>query len=293
MAARRSTTVRGRRLARELRRLRIAAGLTGEQAAERLAAVGGAWSHTKISRIENRKVGVHHGDVRDLLDVYGVTDEDLRRELVTLARNRREIGWWYRYRDVLPRFLDNYVDLENSAGAVRAYQGQLIPGFHQTRDYAAALIRAHHVDLAADDIDRLVDLRMQRQDEMTKRSTPLERWVVIDEVALLRPVGGADVFRAQLARLIDAAESPNSVVQILPLAVGEHPALDTPFTILEFPDPEADPPVVYLEHLTSAWFLEDPDEIRAYGRWFDHLMVAALDQEKSKNLIATRMKDLA
>jgi len=134
MPATPSPTARARRLRHELRRLREDAGLTHSEVAHRLE-----WSASKLSRIETGQSRVNTGDVRDLLDVYGVTDDTTREAFVQLAKEARRRGWWTRYTDVLGS--GTYVGLEAEASALHTYESQFVPGLLQTEDYARAVIR--------------------------------------------------------------------------------------------------------------------------------------------------------
>lgn len=272
-----SPTVRGRRLRYELRRLREQAGLTRDEAARRLD-----WFGSKISRIETGMSRAQTGDVRDMLDVYGVTGEEAEA-LVQLAREARKRGWWTAYNDV---FTGTYVGLEAETASMRTYEPQTIPGLLETEDYIRALFRSGSVRCGPDEIERRVQARMARQEILT-RSDPLEIWAILDEPAIRRPVGGPAVMRAQLQHLLDVTTPSNSSItlQILPLAVGAHPGLSGPFVIMDFPSRE-DPSVVYLEASTNGLYLEETAEIERYTLMFDHLRASALSTAESASLIA-------
>jgi transcriptional regulator with XRE-family HTH domain len=282
-------TVRRRRLAGELKRLRIAAGLTGEQAAERLAPLG-RWSASKVSRIETGRVAVHHGDVADLLDLYGVEPGAAREELIEIARESGKRGWWQSYRDVLPGHITPILDFEAETSAMRFMHNQLVPGLLQTPDYARALIRSCRPEAPAEEVDRLVALRLDRQ-KLLDRTDPPQLWVILDEAALRRPVGGTQAMRSQLNRLLERAVDPGTVVQVIPFAAGEHTGLDMPFTILSFPGDD-DPDVVYLEQHTTACYVEDECDVKLYNVYFDHLRASALSPRESRTLIQKATKEL-
>jgi transcriptional regulator with XRE-family HTH domain len=271
-----SPTVRRRRLALELRRLREAAGMTIEHVAKSLEC-----SDSKISRIETARVRATPRDVRDLLALYGVTGTR-QAGLIQLAREARQTGWWHQaYGDLPVRAL---VGLEDAAASISYYVQQLIPGLLQTEDYARAVLRAIRLDLGPAEVERRVGLRMARQSLLT-RDEPPELWAVIDEAVLRRVVGGQEVMRQQLKRLAEAAARPNVTLQVLPFTAGEHAGMDGPFTILGFPDP-ADPDVVYLEHTTSDLYLEDPEATTRYARLFDHLRAESLGPDDSAEFFA-------
>ena len=252
----------------KLRRLRTDMGLSREEAAEAIRA-----SEWKIHRLENGQVGFKERDLVDLLRLYGVTDPDETEELLAMAREANTPGWWQRYGDVLPQWFRTYVDLESAASLIRTYEGQLVPGLLQTDDYIRAVV--HDASLEpSEDVGRRVRLRMARQTVLT-RDRPPRLWAVVDEAALRRPVGGREVMRSQLERLIAATKLPNVTLQILPFAGGAHPAMVGAFSILRFADP-ALPDVVYLEHLTNAVYLDRRHEVE---RYMDAMELLCVDSE--------------
>lgn len=280
MTERRSPTIRRRRLGAELRRLREGAGVTIDGVAERLEC-----SASKISRIETGHTTATPRDVRDMLGIYGVVGAECE-ELVQIAREARQKGWWHPYSTVLT---GAYVGLEAAAGSVRAYEQQVVPGLLQTEEYAKAMIRAARPDITADEVDRRVRVRLGRQ-SLLIQDDPIDLWVVLDEAVVSRPVGGDAVMRAQLQRLVEAADLPNVTLQILPFKAGAHAGMDGTFTILDFPEPN-DPDVVYAENATGGLFLEKGDELRKYAFIFDHIRAAALRPEESVALIAKLAKE--
>lgn len=282
-------TVRRRRLAGELKRLRTAAGLTGEQVAERLGPLG-RWSASKVSRIETGRVAVHHGDVADLLDLYGLADGALRDELVETARESGKRGWWQAYRDVLPGHITPILDFEAATSSMRFVHNQLVPGLLQTPAYARALIRSCNPHAGPAQVDRLVELRLDRQRVLARRDPP-RLWVILDEAVLRRPVGGAGAMHAQLDRLVEHADAERAVVQIIPFQAGEHTGLDMPYTILSFPG-GAEPDVVYLEQFTTACYIEDEYDVMRYSGNFEHLRATALGPEDSRDLIVRATEEL-
>jgi transcriptional regulator with XRE-family HTH domain len=283
MASAQSPTVRRRRLALELRRLREAAKLTCEDVAERLEC-----SASKISRIETGRVSVSPRDVRDMLQIYGVP-EDQRDSLVQLARESRQKGWWHAYGDsVLPHF-GTYLGLESAASEIRIYEVNLIPGLLQTEEYARAVISAGMVDKPRADIERSVALRMERQ--QVARTIMPKVWAVLDEAALRRQVGGPEVMRIQLEQLRELGSLRNVSLQVIPFGGGAHPAMGRPFVILSFGE-DLDPDVVYLEDLTSALWVENVDEIDRYNVFFNHLRATALSFENSAALMTSVLKDM-
>ncbi|HSZ47554.1 MAG TPA: helix-turn-helix transcriptional regulator [Streptosporangiaceae bacterium] len=283
MASEQSPTVRRRRLALELRRLRESAKLTCEEVAERMEC-----SASKISRVETGRVSVSPRDVRDMLEIYG-TSPDQRDSLVQLARESRQKGWWHAYGDTVQPHFATYLGLESAASEIRIYEVCLIHGLLQTEDYARAVITAGMVNSPRADIERRVALRMERQ--RVSKMTPPKVWVVLDEAALRRQVGGPEVMRVQLEYLLELAAMPNVSLQVIPFGGGAHPAMGRPFVVLVFGE-RADPDVVYLEDLTSALWVENVDEVDRYNVFFNHLRATALSFEGSAALITEVLKEM-
>ncbi|HZB32778.1 MAG TPA: helix-turn-helix transcriptional regulator [Streptosporangiaceae bacterium] len=269
----------------QLRQLREAAGITREQAGDAIRA-----SHSKISRLELGRTGFKPRDVADLLTLYGVTDTAERTSLLSLAEQANSPGWWRPYADLVPPWFEAYLGLEQAAAVIRGYEVQFVPGLLQTPDYARAVIRLGHTTESKADIDRRVALRMERQEILRRPDAP-SLWVVIDEGALRRPLGGAATMRRQLDHLREVAELPNVTVQLLPFSVGGHPAAGGPITILRFPEGEL-PDVVYLEQLISAIYLDKPSETFEYGHVMNRLAVEAETPARTKRLIQRLREEL-
>ncbi len=280
-----SPTVRRKRLGIELRRLRERAELTCEDVGQRLECSG-----TRISRMETGRISVRPGDVRELLEVYGVSGAEAD-SLVQLAREARRKGWWHTYGRVLPSWFEAYIGLESEAVRLRDFQPLVMPGLLQTEDYARAVLRAAPHAGSSAEIDRQVALRMERQ-AILGQAIPPDLWVVLSESVLRVHVGGPAVMRAQLMRLAEVAERPNVTLQVLPFTTAAHVQPISPFTMLEFTD-GADPTVVYLEHLTGSLFLDNEDEVRRYRVVFDHLRAEALGTGQTADLIARVAAELA
>jgi transcriptional regulator with XRE-family HTH domain len=289
MAPGRGPAVPRRRLGAELRRLREAAGLLIEQVATRLEC-----STSKISRLETGKGIPKARDVRDLLDIYNVTDHRIRDRLIRWVREGQQQGWWEKYSDLLRADklrLDHLCALEADASVARTFQTSVVPGLLQTRAYARCLLAAlNGYRLTAGEIDRLADLRMDRQQVLNRSPDPLRLCCVLDEVVLLRSVGGPDVMRGQLRRLL-AVDMPTVTVRVLPLSWGPHRAMIGPFTVLEFAD-MADRDVVYIESHAGGTYLEQPADVEFHSALFQECEEAALDLAESANLIAARIAAL-
>jgi transcriptional regulator with XRE-family HTH domain len=284
MPSEQSPTVRRRRLALELRRLREAARLTCEEVAEHLEC-----SASKISRVETGRVSVSPRDVRDMLALYGVPEQQ-RDSLVQLSRDSRQKGWWHAYSDPVNPQFTTYVGLESAASEIRVYEVNIIPGLLQTQDYARTMIKAGMMSGRHEDVERKVALRMARQPALTRDDPPM-LWTVVDEAALRRRVGGTELMRAQLEHVLELSSLKNVAMQVIPFGAGAHPAMGRPFVILVFPE-RIDPDVVYLEDLTSALYLEDVDEVDRYNVFFNHLRATALSFEDSAALVISALKDL-
>jgi transcriptional regulator with XRE-family HTH domain len=284
VAERPAPSVRARRLARELRRLREATELTGEAAATQLG-----WSSAKVSRLETARTPITVSDLRKLLNLYGASDAEADR-LVDLARTSRERGWWENYVGEAPSEYGTYIGLEADASSISSFTAILVPGLLQTEDYARAMLKSLLL-MPPREVERLVEVRRKRQDRIYRADkAPLMLRAVIDESALRRQIGGPDVLRDQLRHLVStAAELDNVELQVLPYSAGAHPALDGTFTILSFP---RDPEIVTLEHLDSHLFVEGEKAVYRYTLVFNELVNKALSPVESAAFINQVITDL-
>ncbi|MBM9506914.1 transcriptional regulator [Streptomyces sp. KK5PA1] len=270
--------VRRRQLVAELKRLREAAQMTQEEVADRLD-----WHHTKVFRIETGRTGPHPNDVRVMLDVYGVSDSEQREALVQLAKEARKRGWWYSYRDVLPSRYEFFIGLEQEAASIRTFELAVVPGLLQTENYARALVRGGPLELTAEDVQRRVEVRMSRQQILTTANRP-QLWVILDEAAIRRTVGGPDVMREQLEKLIDASEQARTTIQVVPYSVGAHPGTAGSFIVVGFAEPgEID--VVYMETIGGNLSVDKTEEVQHYATAFDHLRAVALSPDDSRAML--------
>jgi Domain of unknown function (DUF5753)/Helix-turn-helix domain len=272
-------------LGTQLRRLREAKGVTREDAGWEIRG-----SESKISRMELGRVGFKERDVADLLTLYGVHDPTERDALLNLARQANNPGWWHRYSDVLPTWFQSYLGLESSAALIRTYEVQFVPGLLQTPDYARAVIQLDHSDAPTAEIERRVDLRMDRQKLLTRPEPPL-LWVVVDEAALRRPIGGRQVMRGQIESLIEETSRPNIRLQVIPFDAGGHAAAGGAFTILRFADEEL-PDVIYVEQLTSALYLDKREDSDHYAGAMERLCVEAEPPTRTAEILTDILKDL-
>jgi transcriptional regulator with XRE-family HTH domain len=282
MARGQSPTVRRRRLAGELRRLRDAAKLTIEEVGEKLEC-----SASKISRIETGHVGVTPRDARDLLELYDVPPARLEA-LVQLAREARKKGWWHAYNEV---FTGSFVGLESDASSLRAFQALLVPGLLQTEDYTRAVMRSIRPDWTENDVERRVDARMERQRLLTDTDPP-NYWAIMDEAVLCRTVGGPSVMNAQLRRLHEICALPNVTLQVVPFDAGAHSSMEGPFLILGFPE-QADPDVVYVDTTTAGVYLEEQADVQRYTLMFDHLRASALSPDDTLQMVSRAAERLS
>lgn len=272
-------------LGAHLRRLREAQGVSREDAGWEIRS-----SESKISRMELGRVSFKERDVADLLSLYGITDEDPERErLITLARQANTPGWWHRFGDVLPGWFQSYLGLEAAATLIRSYEVQFIPGLLQTREYARAVVLLGHPKAREAELDRRVELRIARQELLTKPGAP-QLWAVLDEAALRRPIGGPEVLRGQIEALIEATKSPNVRLQIVPFDAGGHAAAGGAFTILRFPEEDL-PDVVYIEQLTSALYLDKPEDLDDYTETMERLCVEADQPGQTADTLARILKE--
>ncbi|MGX7673426.1 helix-turn-helix domain-containing protein [Plantactinospora sp. DSM 117369] len=272
-------------LGSQLRKLREARGVSRDDAGWEIRSSG-----SKISRMELGRVGFKERDVADLLTLYQVTDETERSALLALARQANNPGWWHRYGDVLPNWFQSYLGLEAAAALIRAYEVQYIPGLLQTRDYARAVVLLAHDGAPPDEIERRVELRMDRQKVLTRPGAP-QLWAVVDEAALRRPIGGIDVMRGQIEHLIEAGRLPNVTVQVIPFRAGGHAAAGGAFSLLRFPDQEL-PDVVYMEQLTSALYLDKRDDVDYYAAAMERLCVEAVSPTETPAFLRTALAAL-
>ena len=271
-------------LGSQLRRLREAKGITREDAGYTIRA-----SESKISRMELGRVSFKERDVTDLLSLYGVEDETERSALLTLVREANQAGWWHSFSDAMPNWFQTYVGLEEASALIRLYEVQFVPGLLQTEDYMRSLMTLNRPNLDRTEVDRRINVRMRRQKLITDNDGP-RLWAIVDEAALRRPVGGPTVMRAQIQRLIEAADMPNVILQVMPFRFGGHAAESGAFTILRFPEQDL-PDVVYLEQLTSALYLDKRDDVDQYLQVMERLSVDSQTPGASVELLSDMLKE--
>ncbi|OAH13406.1 helix-turn-helix domain-containing protein [Streptomyces jeddahensis] len=276
-----SPTARRRRLSIELKKLREKNALTCAQVGEALD-----WSGSKVNRMETGSGRVQPSDVEALCRFYG-TSAELREFLKSLARQAKTRGWWQVHGSGVPEWFNIYIGLEQDASTFRQYQCELLPGLMQTAAYAREL-HTTGAHMSAEDIDRAVRVRLERQDMLTRPDAP-DAWFIVNEGALRNVIGGHALMREQLEQVLASAELPSVTLQVLPFDSGTYPATGS-FTMLGFPDPE-DPDIVYRDGITDATYLEGEHHVREYTRAFDGLRAAALSPQRSTQLIKSVLKE--
>jgi transcriptional regulator with XRE-family HTH domain len=276
-----SPVVRRRRLGLELRALREATGMSGEEVAGRLS-----WSTSKLSRMEIGRNPPSPADLGKLLDFYGTADQAHRDQLAILLREAKRKGWWQIYSDIP---YSTFIGLEAEAVSMLTYD-QVIPGLFQTEAYARAIIVGTDPVIAPETLDQRVEVRMTRQVVLTKERA-MEVRAVLDETCIRRLVGGKEVMRRQLGRLIELAEGPNVIIQVLPFGVGAHPGtMLGPFVVFGF-EHSADPGVVYVE-TSSDPYPDREGDLERYTMAFDRLRSMALSVPQTNDLLRAALEAL-
>lgn len=265
------STVRLRRLSRELRTLRATVGMTTEAAAEQLG-----WSRSKLNRFETGKGAPTPDDVAAICHLYCV-ETATTNAMVQLTREVARRGWWTAYSDV---FTGSYVEFEAAAKTIRHWEPLLIPGLLQTSDYAREIIQAGHPDRSDVELARRVDARMQRKTSLFGAHTTLH--ALIAEGALHHPVGAPGIMARQLGDILHAMDQPNITIQVLPSKVGAHGGMEGTFSVLSFDD---DPDLGYAECPAGEVYVEDSEQIRQLMLTFERLIDVCLSPEESAALI--------
>ena len=272
-------------LGSQLRNLRESRGISREDAGYTIRASG-----SKISRMELGRVSFKERDITDLLTLYGVDDPGERAALVDLARQANSPGWWHKYSDVLPDWFQVYVGLEEAASLIRVYELQFVPGLLQTTDYCRAVVELGQRGASREEIGHRVSLRMERQ-KLLSRPNPPHLWAIVDEAVLRRPIGGAEVMRGQLERLIMVAKEPHLTLQVMPFRAGGHAAESGPFTLMRFPEYDL-PDVVYIEQLTSAVYLDKREDVERYTEVMERLSVESDPPERTTDILTRILEEV-
>jgi hypothetical protein len=219
------------------------------------------WSLSKLLRIETGTVGITTNDLRVLLAHYGIVEPKRVDGLVEMARKARERSWWATYREVASPELITMMGYEASASYIRNFEPQLVPGLLQTEDYARELFKFLRGRKDPRRVDSLVELRLERQELVTRKDPP-ELHFVLDEAVLHRRIGGYELMRKQLERLLEAAELSHVTIRVMPFAQGMYRGLRVPYMLFEYADP-ADDNILYLEYPEKEVVLveeDNPDE---------------------------------
>jgi Domain of unknown function (DUF5753)/Helix-turn-helix domain len=273
-----SPTVLRMILSRQLQSLREKAGMSFQEAGD--AIYSSEWT---IRRMERSEGGLKPLTLKSLLMAYGITDKSEIDAFLALARQAGTPGWWHSYDDILPAWFRTAVGLEEAATLIRAYEPQVIPGLLQTEGYIRAITAASFPAATDDFSERAVALRLARQ-QLLHRPDPPGYWVVLDETALRRPIGGPQVMRDQIEHLIQAAQQPGITIQVIPFAAGWHPALYGMFNIFRMPDDQL-PDIVYSEALTGANYLSKPEETARYTEALDRMCAQAASPQQTITIL--------
>ncbi|MBP0460173.1 helix-turn-helix domain-containing protein [Streptomyces bomunensis] len=279
--------VHRRRFGSALRSLRIAAGLSMDEAAERLGLSG----KPALSKIENGKQRVSGLGLTAFLQVYGVDAEGTVSKvkgMASLAASGKRTNLLDEYKDAIrSQEFEEFLNLEGMASKAESYL-HVVPGLLQTEDYATAIVDSSHKWPSKREIKQFVALRMARQAALTRES-PIEFWCILDESALRRTAGGPEVMRGQLRKLLDVTEPGGNVaIQVLPFSAGAHAGIDGSFQLLHF---HVGPPVAVVESMTTSLYLEEDRDIGRYEAALDFLRAQALDGQASRRFIHDLIKD--
>ncbi|MFE9607054.1 helix-turn-helix domain-containing protein [Streptomyces sp. NPDC006012] len=277
------TTTRRRQLGAMMRKLRARTGLTLEEAGVLVGI-----SKATVSRYETQAGPVKWIVVDALCREYGATEAE-RRAVVALAKDAKQQGWWSSFADSIPESMNLLLTLEDDAVRESHFSCVYVPGLLQTRAYSTAVQRANEVPLAQAEVERLVDIRMKRQEILT-RPQPPRLWAILDESVIRRAVGSPQTMKEQLDRLLSANEAPHITLQVLPFAKGAHAAALGSFVIIGGAEPALD--VVYVDFHAGSLFLEKDEELDRYRLAFEYLQAQALDMEASSAMIHRALKEL-
>ncbi|MFC9433455.1 helix-turn-helix domain-containing protein [Nocardia sp. NPDC057030] len=278
MAGKRTVlTVRLRRLAAMLHEMREHAELSKEEVSAQTGI-----NVTTLYRIETAQARPQRRTLQAMLDLYGVTEEQ-REDAMELLSDALKPGMSRAYEGSVSEVYAAYINFESEALSARHYQTSTIPGLLQTMEYATAVIDTSMPKVEAAIMEDRARARMDRAANLTK-DEPLELWVVMDEAAIRRTVGGPAVMHGQLDRLLQETKRKNVILQILPFDAGAHPGMAGSFTLLDFHDP-ADPELVYVEGIAGDELIEGHPEIRRFGVIFDQLRAMALSPRDSAEMI--------
>ncbi|MEO5878382.1 MAG: helix-turn-helix transcriptional regulator [Streptosporangiaceae bacterium] len=271
-------TIRLRRFAAEILRLRKEAGLTREEVTEQTKI-----NNATLYRLETARVRPQVRTVTTLFELYGVP-KAAQDELLALLRDSAQRSWLKTLHGNLSDHYASYIGFEAEAEAVWNYESSFIPGLMQTEDYARDVITGTLPEATPEDIEALVSARTQRQ-AVLRREAPLRLWAIIDEAALRRRVGSSQVRAEQLAHLQELANLPNVTLQVIPFEAGAHPGMPGSFVVMKFVE-GVGRSVTYIDSMAGDLFLEEEADVSRYTLIFEHLRAVALSPAASIVLIA-------
>ncbi|MBP2190135.1 helix-turn-helix domain-containing protein [Nocardia goodfellowii] len=278
MAGKRTVLTAGlRRLAALLFEMREGVGLSKEEVSGKTGI-----NVTTLYRIEAAQARPQRRTLMTLLDLYGV-EQERRKYALDLLSDAQKPGMSRPWEGNLTEVYAAYINFESEALSARHYQTSYIPGLLQTEQYAMAVIDTTMPKVEASIMESRAQARMERARVLSK-DDPLELWVVLDEAAIRRVVGGPEVMHGQLQKLLQESKRKNVILQILPFNAGAHPGMAGSFTLVDFPKPE-DPELVYVEGIAGDELIEGHTEIRRFGVIFDQLRAMALSPRDSSALI--------
>ncbi|CAM4448068.1 helix-turn-helix transcriptional regulator [Nocardia ninae] len=249
-------TVLRRMLGLRLQQLRKELGLTQHEVGRQLYRTG-----SKVSRIESGMVGLNRLDVVELLNCYGVTDPEEHDRYLSLVQLGNRPGWWHSDSDSLPKGFE-LLSLEAAARTIRCYEPAVVPDLLQTPEYARAALCLRNPARPVHEIDKQLEVRLQRQ-QILHRDNPPYLWILVEESALRRQIGGIAVWRAQLEYLARCIQKENIVIQIVDQTAFGPAIMDSAFVYLRFAETLL-PDVVCISQPTSTLYMEGQDNIVRY-----------------------------
>ncbi|WP_328369730.1 helix-turn-helix domain-containing protein [Streptomyces sp. NBC_00445] len=267
-------------LGRRLQERRLGAGASLEDAAKALRV-----TPLTIRRLEKAEVALKPLYVEKLLETYGADRQEID-EFVVLAERANEPGWWHAYRDVLPNWFSAYVSLETGAKTLRTYEPHYVTGLLQTGRYAREVLSGGFPGAGDEDLQRRVDLRLRRQGLLERPDAPT-LWVVMEEAVLHRVVGGPEVMREQIERLLEVSELEHVSVDVVPFTAGAHIGVCAPYTYFRFEEPEL-PDIVYTEILSGAMYLDQRSDVAAHLE--AHNRMSLLTSDTDSRALLNRMR---
>jgi transcriptional regulator with XRE-family HTH domain len=270
-----------RRLSRRLTTLRARAGMSVNEASDKLG-----WSRGRLNRFEaNQWRQPDPSHVRDLARIYGASDQE-REELEDLVTRSRARLWWQEPEKETDKVFSNeFAGFENDAARISVYMPLVIPGLLQTPAYGRAQLA---IGLRSPQWqERAMAARLRRQQILDRSDGTAPRLVaVLTEASLMYRWGTTEDRRAQVAHLAAMSRRPSVEVRLLRFAGGPHPGMISPFNIFDFPDDE-DPSVVYLETDTGIQEVTKADEVGAYRQTFARIRDAAIAPAATRTYLDT------